>query len=187
VALRLLPILLRRHLLHPLHHLPIQLLLDGDVRHGHKGGCAVPMLFFSSEPHDVARANFFNRASILLNPSQSRSYDQGLPERMRVPCRSCSRLKGHHGSSCPSGIIGLEQRIYANRAGEPIFGTFGGGLRTHSCYFHMTGLVFRRWQPTRSSCLDQLANLILNSAAAFFHRISSSLSSPNSNCLMNLR
>ena len=80
-------------LFHPLHDLPIEIFLNGDVCNGCGRRSAVPMPFSRWKPYHVARTNFFNRAAFALNASTTGSDNQSLAERMRVPSCACARLK----------------------------------------------------------------------------------------------
>src|ERR1700690_3637712 len=65
------------HFFHPFHGLPVEVLLDGNVRHG-RGRCgAVPMLFARREPDDVARPDFRDRFSPALRPTAASGHDKG--------------------------------------------------------------------------------------------------------------
>ena len=71
------------------------------------------------------------------------SHDQRLAERVRVPGRARAGLEGDERAGNTGGLRRAEQRIDADRAGEPIGGTFAGRLRTAAFDFH-DGTPFRR-------------------------------------------
>src|SRR4051812_12772425 len=80
-------ILLIADLLHPLHRLPLQLLLNGNMRHRRRGGRAVPVLLARREPDHVAGPDFLARPALALRPAAARRHDQRLAQRVRVPRR----------------------------------------------------------------------------------------------------
>src|SRR5437016_1554469 len=86
------------YLFHPLHDLPIEIFLNGNVCHRCGWRSAVPMLFSRRKPYYVARTNFFNRAAFALSASIAGGNNQSLAERMRVPCGASAGLKG---DTCP--------------------------------------------------------------------------------------
>jgi hypothetical protein len=53
-------------LFQPVNDLAVEIFLNGDVRHGGGGRCAVPMFFTRRKPDDIAGMNFFNRAALAL-------------------------------------------------------------------------------------------------------------------------
>ena len=52
------------------------------------------MLFAGREPHDIAGADFLNRAAFALHPAATGRNDQRLAERMRMPGRARTGLEG---------------------------------------------------------------------------------------------
>src|SRR5271166_3420012 len=91
LRVRFAQVLFVRNFLHPVDGAAVELLGDGDVRHGRGGGRPVPMLLAGREPHDVAGPDLLNRAALALRPAQPRCDDQRLTERMRVP--GCPRAR----------------------------------------------------------------------------------------------
>src|SRR5947209_14979167 len=71
-ALKSLAVLIVADVFHPIDVLAADRFLNCDMRHGGGGRCAVPVLFASREPHDVAGPNFFNRPALRLHPTESR-------------------------------------------------------------------------------------------------------------------
>src|SRR3984885_5119118 len=65
-------VLLVADLLHPLHRLAVERLLDSDVGHGGGWGGAMPMLLARREAHDIAGANFLDRPALALRPAAAR-------------------------------------------------------------------------------------------------------------------
>src|SRR6476661_9881543 len=88
-------VLLVTHVFHPVNHLAVFLFLDGDVRHGRRRCCSVPVLLSGREPDHVTGANFLNRAAPTLRAAAAGRHDEGLSEWMRVPCSPRARLKGY--------------------------------------------------------------------------------------------
>lgn len=64
-------VLLCRDVLQPVHRLPIELLLNRDVRHRRGRRCAMPVLFAGWEPNDVARANLLQRPTPSLSAADA--------------------------------------------------------------------------------------------------------------------
>ena len=82
-----LAVLFVAHVLQPIDDLAVELFLDGDMRHGRGRRGTVPMLLARREPNHVAGMDFLDRAALPLDPAATGRDDQGLPKRMRVPCR----------------------------------------------------------------------------------------------------
>src|SRR5579859_4307550 len=91
-------VLLVTHVFHPVHHLAVFLFLDGDVRHGRRRGSAVPVLLTWREPDHVAGPYFLDSTAPALRAPAARSNNQGLAQRMRVPCSPRARLKSYAGA-----------------------------------------------------------------------------------------
>src|SRR5437867_10097977 len=90
-------------LLHPVNGLAVELFHNRDVRHGRGCRGAVPMLLARRAPDDVTRPNLLDRASPALYQAAASCHDQGLTQRMDMPC-------------CPSA--GLERDTDAEGAGR---------------------------------------------------------------------
>ena len=88
-------------LFHPVDGFAVELLLNGDVRHRRRGRRPMPMLFARRKPDHVARPNFLDRPTPSLRPAAAGRHDQGLTERVRMPCRPGSRLEGDAGANSP--------------------------------------------------------------------------------------
>src|SRR4051812_31466712 len=74
-------VLLIADVLQPVHQLPIQRLLNCDMRQGRFWRGAMPMLLSGREPDNVAGMNFFDRAALALHPAAAARHDQSLTER----------------------------------------------------------------------------------------------------------
>src|SRR2546423_8314428 len=91
---------------------------DGDVRHRRSRSGAVPMLLTWRAPHHIARSNFLFRATIALHPPTSGCNDQGLSERMPVPCCPSAGLERNTDGEHACRIGCLEQWVNAYHAGK---------------------------------------------------------------------
>src|SRR5437764_2265037 len=124
-------------LLHPVDGLAVELFLDGDVRHGRGCRGTVPMLLTRRKPDHVTRPNFLNRAPpALYQPTASR-HDQGLTQRVGVPCRAGAWLERDTGAAHPCWIGCLEQGVNAYSAGKVLGRSFAGRLGATSCDVHV--------------------------------------------------
>src|SRR5271157_5581495 len=134
--MRLLAVLVFADLFHPVHGLTVELFLNGDVRHG--CGCRgpMPMLLTWREPDHVTRPDFFDRTAPVLRPAATGCHDEGLAQRMRVPCCPSARLEGDTGTDRACGIVCWEQRINAHRSGKPVGRSLDGRLRATSLNVH---------------------------------------------------
>ena len=115
-------------LFHPVDHFAVELFLNGDVGHRRGWRGAVPMLLAGRNPDHVARPDFLDRAAPTLRPAATGRHDQGLAERMCVPCRPRAGLEGDAGAERARRSGRIEQRIDAHRAGEPIRRSLAGRL-----------------------------------------------------------
>src|ERR1700731_2112182 len=101
----------------------------------------MPMPLVRRKPDYVSGPNFFDRASPTLSTSTAGRHDQGLPQRMRVPRCSSTRLERDAGAANTCRFGSLEQRVNANCAGEPISWPFTGTLRPRPFYLHLLNVV----------------------------------------------
>src|SRR3954447_19198505 len=90
----LLAVLLVAHVLQPIDHLPVEPLLDGDVRHRRRGRRPVPMLLARREPDHVTRSYFLDRASLPLDPAAAGRDDERLTQGVGMPGRPAPGLEG---------------------------------------------------------------------------------------------
>jgi hypothetical protein len=77
-------------LFHPVDRFAVKLFLNGDMGHRRGWSGAVPMLLTRRNPDDVTRPNFLDQAFPALCPATTSQNDQGLAERVGVPCGSGS-------------------------------------------------------------------------------------------------
>jgi hypothetical protein len=110
--------------LHPIDNLSVFLFLNGDVRHGRRRCCAVPMLLSGREPNDISGPDLLDRAAPSLRPAAAGRDDESLTERMRVPCRPRARLKGYAGAlnKCRIGRLksGSIRTVPVNQSAGPL-------------------------------------------------------------------
>src|SRR3954469_16971725 len=104
----------------PVDGLAVEAFLDRDVAHRRRCRSAVPVLLARREPDDVARTDFLDLSAFTLHPAEAGRHDQRLAERMGVPGGARARLEGDERPGDTGGGRGAEQRIDANRPGEPL-------------------------------------------------------------------
>src|SRR5258706_11296583 len=119
-------VLLIADLLHPVHGLAVELLLNGDVRHRRRGCCPVPVLLARREPDHVAGPDFLDRPALALRPAAAGRHDQGLAEGMRVPRGARPWLERDARTGDTPRIGRVKQWVDPNRASEPIFRSLAG-------------------------------------------------------------
>jgi hypothetical protein len=117
-------ILLVADLLHPVDDFAVELFLGCDVRHGRSRRSTMPMFLARRKPDHIAGPDFFDGATLALHSTATGSDNEGLAQRMGMPCSSGTRFKRDRRGSCPSRIVGLKQGIDTNRAGKPVSRTF---------------------------------------------------------------
>src|SRR5207247_5099411 len=91
-------ILFVANLFHPVGGLPVELFLNGDVRHGRRCSGAVPMLLTRWEPDHVPRPNLLDQPSPALCQTATSCHDQRLAQRVSVPCRPSAGLERDTGA-----------------------------------------------------------------------------------------
>ena len=102
----LFPVLLVADLFHPVDDLAVEPLLNGDVRQGGaRNGAASASSGAETRPHHRAISSAF-----ALSPAAFRGHNERLPERVRMPCGSCTRFERH-----VSGLHELRIRRRFNR------------------------------------------------------------------------
>ena len=78
----------------PVDVLPVQRLLNGDVRHRDRGRCAMPVPQTGREPDHVTGPHVLDGSAVSLNPAEPCRNDQSLPKRVRMPRGAGARLEG---------------------------------------------------------------------------------------------
>jgi hypothetical protein len=98
-------------MLHPVNRFAIKLLLYSDV--GHCRGCrsAMPVFLTWRKPDHVTRPDFLNGPTPTLRSPATRSHDQMLTQRVRVPRGSGARLERDNGSNSTRRSGRTELRI----------------------------------------------------------------------------
>src|SRR5438093_12587345 len=99
-----LSVLLVADLFHPVHNLPVECFLNGDVRHGSCRRSAMPMLQSWRKPNHITGPNFFNRSTLSLHPANTRCDNERLTKRMGVPCGA--RAPGSNVTLAPAARAG---------------------------------------------------------------------------------
>ena len=61
------------------------------------------------KPDDVTGPDFFNRATLELNPAPTGNHDQRLPEWVGMPVGTSTRLKGDGRAAYSSGLVPLKR------------------------------------------------------------------------------
>src|ERR687898_611501 len=98
-------------LFHPVYGLSVELFLNSDVRHGRRFRGTMPMLLTRREPDHVARQNFLGRASPVLYQAATSCHNQGLAQRMGVPCGTGAGLKRDTRADRPRWVVCLKQGV----------------------------------------------------------------------------
>src|SRR6516164_8022104 len=106
--------------LHPLYMNPVERLLHGDVHHRTGRASAVPVLLAGRNPHHVTGTDFADRTAPGLHAAEARHHQEGLAERMGVPCGTRARLETHPRRPDARWLRRLDDRILPHRAGEPV-------------------------------------------------------------------
>ena len=133
----LLSILLVADLFQPIDHLTVELLLDGDMRHGRGRRGPVPMPHAWREPDHVTRTNLLDRAAFLLDPAAAGRDDEGLPQRVGMPRRPGAGFERDAGTGRACRSPRLEQGVDGNRVREPVRRSLTGRLRPDSRDVHL--------------------------------------------------
>jgi len=94
------------------------------------------MFLTRRNPHDIARAHFFNRAAIALNPAEAGGDQQGLAQGMRVPIGARAWLEGNAAAGDTRGLRCLKQWIDAHRSSKIFCRRATGRLRTTAFDIH---------------------------------------------------
>src|SRR5580692_190236 len=103
-------ILLVGDLLHPVDHLAVLPFLNGYVRHRGRRSGPVPVLLAGGEPHHIAGTDLLDGSAFALRPAAASRDDESLAERVRVPCRTRTRLEGDAGTLDQCRVGRLKKR-----------------------------------------------------------------------------
>jgi len=134
---RLALVLLVGDLLEPFDGLPVERLLDRDVRHRRHGRGAVPVLLVRLDADDITGSNLLDRPAPSLVKPAAELDDQRLSERVRVPVAARARLEGHIRAASAPGRARLEQRIDLDVPREVLCRALGRWSCTVSAEFHV--------------------------------------------------
>src|SRR3954467_3891104 len=99
------------------------------MRHRALGRRAVPMESIARTQQDVARSELLDRTILNLRPTNARSDDQRLPERMGVPRRPRPGLERHDRAGPWRRLITRELSANRHVTGEVLRRSFDFGLR----------------------------------------------------------
>src|SRR5271168_1440095 len=118
-------VLFVRDFFHPVDRRAVELFSNGKVTHGRRCRGAVPMLFPGREPNHITRSDFFDWATLALDPAKACHDEQGLTERVGVP--RCARPRFESDKSPPDTgwIRRVEGRVNAHSASEILCRPFG--------------------------------------------------------------
>src|SRR5437879_4996141 len=130
-------VLLVADLFHPVDVLAVERFGNGDMRHRGRRCRAMPVLLAGWKPDDIAGTDFFDLSALALRPAKAGRDDEGLTERMGVPCGAGAGLEGDVTTADACRIARLKHRVHTDRAGEPGLGAFArrpcaGAFGTHS-------------------------------------------------------
>src|SRR5258705_5813022 len=129
-------VLLVADLFHPVDVLAVERFRNSDMRHRGRRCRAVPVLLAGWKPDDIAGTDFFDRSALGLRPAKAGRDDQGLTERMGVPCGAGAGLEGDVTTAEACRVAHLEHRVHTDRAGEPGLGAFAGRPRAVALDIH---------------------------------------------------
>lgn len=153
---RLLAILVVADLFHPVHILAVKLFLKGGVRHSCRGCSSVPVFHSWRNLNHITGSDFLNWSAPLLDISRASRHNQGLPQRMGMPCGPRTRLKRDPSTRRTCRLTRLEQGVDADGTCKVFGWSFSGGLRTVSpnlyclCVIAQWGLCLFHRGETRS-------------------------------------
>ncbi len=96
-------------LFHPVGCLAVEVFLNGHMRQIRGWRGTVPMFLPRCEPDHITWSNVFDGTTPALDPTTASRHDQGLAQRMAVPCGPSAGLEGGTGTAHACWIGGLEQ------------------------------------------------------------------------------
>ena len=86
------------------------------------------MLLTRRDPDHVTRPDFLDRAAPALRPAAAGRHDQGLAQRVGVPCRPSAGLERDTGAERAGWMGRLEQGVNAYGAGKVLGRSLDGWL-----------------------------------------------------------
>jgi hypothetical protein len=103
---------------HPVGGLAVKLLLNGDMGHRRGWRRPMPVLLTRRKPDHITGADFLDRTAPTLHPAATGRHDQGLTERVCMPCRTGTGFEGDTGTESTRRSGRVEQRVDTHRAGK---------------------------------------------------------------------
>ena len=107
-------------LFHPVDNFTVEFFLNGDVRHGRSWSGPVPVLLTRRKRDYITRPDFFYRPAPMLRPATPCRDDEGLTERMLMPCSPRARLESDGSTLNKCRISRLKKWIDTYRASKPL-------------------------------------------------------------------
>src|SRR5579864_2937207 len=107
-------------LFHPVDNFTVELFLNGDVRHARSSCRPVPVFLTGRKPDHITRSDFLYRPAPMLRPATASRDDEGLTERMRMPCSPRTRLESDASALHKCWIRRLRKRIDPHHTSEPL-------------------------------------------------------------------
>src|SRR5918995_3258881 len=111
------------HVLHPVHVLAVDLLLNGDMRHAVHGSGTVPVLHPWRSPDDVTGTDLLLLAAPGLDPPDTGGDNQMLASWVGVPGGTRTRCKGDLTSAGSGVLRRAEEGLHNHVAGEGLCGS----------------------------------------------------------------
>jgi len=88
----------------------------------------MPVFLSGRNADDVTRPDFLDLSSPTLCAAATGGHDQGLAQRVCVPCRASAGLERDAGADNTRRRWSVEKRVNTHRAGEPLCRPFAGRL-----------------------------------------------------------
>src|SRR5262249_30724817 len=104
--------------------------------------CSMPVFFPGWEPNDVSWPDLLDGTALALHPAASRSDDQSLAERVRMPGSAGAWLERDAADTYPSRIRCLEQRVNPDTSSEVFSRSLARWLRAIAPDLHCSGPSF---------------------------------------------
>jgi hypothetical protein len=87
-------------------------------------GAAPCQCFSPGEPDHIAGMDLLDWPSLALHPTTAGCDNQGLTERMNMPCGASTGLEGHVCTASAGGLVRLEERsrrtVPVNHSADPL-------------------------------------------------------------------
>lgn len=131
--------------------------MHGDMGHGGLRRCAMPVLFARGKPDDVAGPDILDRPTPALGTAKTGRDDECLAQWMSVPSGASASFERNGGTLNPVGRAGIEERIDADGAGEPVGRPLAGGPAACAKDFRELFLSAKSLLVAASQCSQPLA------------------------------